>query len=59
MTVEDVPHHADRDHFILLAGTNLDDLSQYGAEVHLQLGPETTERVITEPKMVYVPRSLT
>ncbi len=45
--------------FILLAGTNLDDLSQYGAEVHLQLGPQMTERVITEPKMVYVPRSLT
>jgi len=45
--------------FILLAGTNLDDLSQYGAEVHLQLGPETTERVITEPKLVYVPRGLT
>ena len=59
MTVEDVPHRPERDQFILFAGTNLDNLQQFGAKVRLCLGPEKTELVITEPKLVYIPRGLT
>lgn len=59
MTVEDVPIRPDRDQFILLAGTNLDNFQEFGAKVHLYLGPEKTELVITEPRLVYIPRGLT
>lgn len=59
MRVENVPSCPDRDQFIVFAGSNLDDLHEFGAKVHLSLGPERTERVITDPKLVYVPRGLT
>ncbi len=59
MTVENVPRRTDRDQFIFFAGTDLDDLQRFEAEVRLYLGPERTERVITKPTLVYVPRGLT
>jgi hypothetical protein len=59
MTVDDVPSCPDRDQFILFAGTDLEDLRKFGAEVHLHVGSEKTERVINEPKLVYIPRGLT
>lgn len=59
LTVEDVPRCPDRDQFILFAGTNLDNFQEFGAKVHVSLGQEKTERVITEPKLVYIPRGLT
>ena len=59
MTVDDVPRCSDRDQFILLAGTDLDDLRRFDAKVKLLLGSEKTERVVTEPKLVYIPRGLT
>jgi hypothetical protein len=59
MTVSDVPCCPDRDQFILFAGSNLDNLQEFGAKVRLSLGPEKTELVITEPKLVYIPRGLT
>lgn len=58
LTVEDVPRSPDRDQFILFAGTDLDDLRRFGAAVRLCLGAEKTERVITQPTLVYVPRGL-
>jgi hypothetical protein len=59
MAVEDVPCCPDRDQFILFAGTDLEDFHKFGAKVHLYLGPEKTERVITEPQLVYIPKGLT
>lgn len=59
LKIEEVPCCSDRDQFILLAGTNLDDLREFGGTVRLYLGPEKTEQVITEPKLVYIPRGLT
>jgi hypothetical protein len=59
MTVENVPCCPDRDQFILFAGSNLDNLQEFGATVKLSLGPEKTEVVITEPKLVYIPKGLT
>ncbi len=58
MTVDDVPRCPDRDQFILFAGTDLDNLRDFGAKVRLYLGSEKIERVITEPKLVYIPRGL-
>lgn len=59
MTVENVPFRPDRDQFIFFAGSNLDNLQEFGAKVRLCLGPEKTEQVITEPKLVYIPGGLT
>lgn len=58
MAIADVPCRPDRDQFILFAGTDLDDLRDFGATVRVCLGPEKTERVITEPTLVYIPRGL-
>ena len=41
LTVEHPPCAADRDQFILFAGSDLDDLGQLGARVQLRLGAET------------------
>lgn len=59
LTIADVPHCPDCDQFILFAGTNLDNLEEFGAEIELTLGPEGTKQVITEPKLVYIPAGLT
>lgn len=58
MTVESVPHSSERDQFIFFAGTDLENLPEFGATVRLCLGPEKTERVVTGPTLVYIPRGL-
>ncbi|MCX8031945.1 MAG: hypothetical protein N3B14_00885 [Thermoleophilia bacterium] len=58
MTVDAVPRCPERDQFIFFAGSNLHDFSEFGAKITLCLGSEKTEVVITEPKLVYVPRGL-
>lgn len=58
LTVEAVPLTFERDRFLFFAGTNLDDFRQFGAQVHLSLGPEKTEVVIDQPTLVYIPHGL-
>ena len=59
LSVEHPPCAADRDQFILFAGSDLDDLGRLGGRVHLRLGAESTDRLITAPTLVYIPRGLT
>jgi hypothetical protein len=59
LTITDAPRCPERDQFILFAGTNLDNLEEFGAEIELALGSEGTKQVITEPKLVYIPAGLT
>jgi hypothetical protein len=59
LTVQHPPCAADRDQFVLFAGSEMDDFGQLGARVRLHLGTESTEHLITVPTLVYIPRGLT
>jgi hypothetical protein len=49
---------SDRDQFLLFASTNLEDMSDFRAEIELPLGEKKAKQLITEPKFVYVPAGL-
>jgi hypothetical protein len=46
------------DQFLLFAGTNLDDVHEFQAEIELPMGKEKQKFTITEPTFVYVPKGL-
>lgn len=46
------------DQFLLFAGTNLDDVHEFKAEIELPLGKEMQRQIITEPTFVYIPKGL-
>jgi hypothetical protein len=47
------------DQFMVFGGSNIDDLTEFQAEVEVSLGVEGTKKRITGPRLLYIPRGLT
>ncbi len=55
----DKPRKNGFDQFMLFGGSNIDDLTEFQAEVEISLGEEGTKKTITGPRLIYIPRGLT
>ena len=52
------PHKHDFDQYIMFFGANLDDISDFDAEIELSLGEEQEKQIINSPTIAYVPAGL-
>jgi len=52
------PHKHDFDQYINFFGANLDDISDFDAEIEISMGDEQEKQIITSPTIVYVPAGL-
>ncbi len=58
LVMDQEPETSDRDQFLLLASTNMDDLRDFRAEIELPLGKDKQRQLISEPAFVYIPAGL-
>jgi hypothetical protein len=49
------PHQHDYDQFLIIAGSNPLDVSEFDAEMELTLGTEGETHTVTEPTLVHIP----
>jgi hypothetical protein len=57
-SMDEEPEVYDRDQFLLFASSNIEDTTEFSAEVRLPLGSEKQIQTITEPTFVYIPAGL-
>jgi hypothetical protein len=57
-TMDNEPEVNNCDQYMLFASSNTEDFSDFQAEIELPLGPEGKKQIITQPKLVYIPRGL-
>jgi hypothetical protein len=56
--MDDEPEVNEFDQFMFFAGSNMDDLEEFQAEVELPLGKEGKKQIINGPAMVHIPGGL-
>jgi hypothetical protein len=58
LVMDDEPEVNEFDQFMLFASSNIDDYSEFQAQVELPLGKEKKKQIINEPQFVYIPQGL-